>query len=144
MIRRPPRSTRTYTLFPYTTLFRSSTGSSRSTIDNVGCSCQWRRSEGWPTDDLVPFCNAALFGLQVRKRKATASGGPSLGRKRPVGRPDDAKRRPNPYMSIPSAGIKASSTRSEERRVGKECVRTCRSRLSPYPLKKKQQKTKHT
>src|SRR3546814_11093709 len=26
--------------------------------------------------------------------------------------------------------------RSEERRVGKECVSTCRSRLSPYPLKK--------
>src|SRR3546814_626566 len=28
--------------------------------------------------------------------------------------------------------------RSEERRVGKECVRTCRSRWSPYQLKKKQ------
>src|SRR3546814_20299620 len=27
--------------------------------------------------------------------------------------------------------------RSEERRVGKECVRTCRSRWSPYPSKKK-------
>src|SRR3546814_17352280 len=27
MIRRPPRSTRTYTLFPYTTLFRSVSGS---------------------------------------------------------------------------------------------------------------------
>src|SRR3546814_13175077 len=27
--------------------------------------------------------------------------------------------------------------RSEERRVGKECVSTCRSRWSPYPLKKK-------
>src|SRR3546814_2518091 len=26
MIRRPPRSTRTYTLFPYTTLFRSFSG----------------------------------------------------------------------------------------------------------------------
>src|SRR3546814_15663067 len=26
--------------------------------------------------------------------------------------------------------------RSEERRVGKECVRTCRSRWSPYPYKK--------
>src|SRR3546814_13382993 len=26
MIRRPPRSTRTYTLFPYTTLFRSQCG----------------------------------------------------------------------------------------------------------------------
>src|SRR3546814_11270242 len=30
--------------------------------------------------------------------------------------------------------------RSEERRVGKECVSTCRSRWSPYHLKKK---TKH-
>src|SRR3546814_12552968 len=28
--------------------------------------------------------------------------------------------------------------RSEERRVGKECVRTCRSRWSPYTKKKKQ------
>src|SRR3546814_21071211 len=31
--------------------------------------------------------------------------------------------------------------RSEERRVGKECVSTCRSRGSPYHIKKKQQKT---
>src|SRR3546814_1802743 len=30
MIRRPPRSTRTDTLFPYTTLFRSTTGLSRA------------------------------------------------------------------------------------------------------------------
>src|SRR3546814_11874320 len=29
--------------------------------------------------------------------------------------------------------IKGSKIRSEERRVGKECVRTCRSRWSPYP-----------
>src|SRR3546814_18751250 len=29
--------------------------------------------------------------------------------------------------------------RSEERRVGKECVSTCRSRWSPYPSKKKTQ-----
>src|SRR3546814_17583740 len=33
--------------------------------------------------------------------------------------------------------------RSEERRVGKECVRTCRSRWSPYHSKKKTE-TKHT
>src|SRR3546814_15538763 len=31
-----------------------------------------------------------------------------------------------------------ASTRSEERRVGKECVSTCRSRGSPDNLKKKQ------
>src|SRR3546814_20815482 len=32
--------------------------------------------------------------------------------------------------------------RSEERRVGKECVRTCRSRWSPYNSKKKTTKRK--
>src|SRR3546814_15507231 len=32
--------------------------------------------------------------------------------------------------------------RSEERRVGKECVSTCRSRWSPYHEKKKKQKKK--
>src|SRR3546814_20279241 len=31
--------------------------------------------------------------------------------------------------------------RSEERRVGKECVSTCRSRWSPYHYKKKNTKT---
>src|SRR3546814_13489414 len=29
-------------------------------------------------------------------------------------------------------GVTATATRSEERRVGKECVSTCRSRWSPY------------
>src|SRR3546814_19682269 len=29
------------------------------------------------------------------------------------------------------------AVRSEERRVGKECVRTCRSRWSPYPYTQK-------
>src|SRR3546814_12936275 len=35
----------------------------------------------------------------------------------------------------------AFPVRSEERRVGQECVSTCRSRWSPYPYKKKQKKT---
>src|SRR3546814_15753033 len=33
----------------------------------------------------------------------------------------------------PNAVTTASGTRSEERRVGKECVSTCRSRWSPSP-----------
>src|SRR3546814_13100410 len=33
-------------------------------------------------------------------------------------------------------------SRSEERRVGKECVSTCRSRWSPYHYKKKTKKAK--
>src|SRR3546814_996816 len=31
------------------------------------------------------------------------------------------------------SGLRALLSRSEERRVGKECVSTCRSRWSPYP-----------
>src|SRR3546814_13165657 len=37
--------------------------------------------------------------------------------------------------AAPDLGIEV--LRSEERRVGKECVRTCRSRWSPYHSKKK-------
>src|SRR3546814_12322936 len=36
----------------------------------------------------------------------------------------------------------AYAKRSEERRVGKECVSTCRSRWSPYHYKKKKMNTK--
>src|SRR3546814_7502150 len=42
MIRRPPRSTRTDTLFPYTTLFRSGDRAERSGGET------WRRSEAPP------------------------------------------------------------------------------------------------
>src|SRR3546814_13099252 len=39
-----------------------------------------------------------------------------------------------PMVAIdPSDGLLLDITRSEERRVGKECVSTCRSRWSPYP-----------
>src|SRR3546814_4142942 len=38
----------------------------------------------------------------------------------------------------------AKKTRSEERRVGKECVSTCRSRWSPYHEKKKDNKIQKT
>src|SRR3546814_17804201 len=36
-----------------------------------------------------------------------------------------------------------SSIRSEERRVGKECVSTCRSRWSPYHSKKNKTRQKY-
>src|SRR3546814_16994283 len=38
------------------------------------------------------------------------------------------------------AGVRSADRRSEERRVGKECVSTCRSRWSPYHSKKKSTK----
>src|SRR3546814_2539819 len=33
---------------------------------------------------------------------------------------------------LDGSGVEGLATRSEERRVGKECVSTCRSRWSPY------------
>src|SRR3546814_4945697 len=39
MIRRPPRSTRTDTLFPYTTLFRSGFGNGRGGMRRAECRC---------------------------------------------------------------------------------------------------------
>src|SRR3546814_14267992 len=45
-------------------------------------------------------------------------------------------------MGFCNSSIASSAARSEERRVGKECVSTCRSRWSPYHENKK--KTTHT
>src|SRR3546814_18375403 len=44
---------------------------------------------------------------------------------------------------IRSARSRALPVRSEERRVGKECVSTCRSRWSPYHYKKNKSKTNY-
>src|SRR3546814_11001324 len=53
----------------------------------------------------------------------------------------------NANTAFPSAGIRQRGPvkclkRSEERRVGKECVSTCRSRWSPYHYKKKNNTTR--
>src|SRR3546814_7036020 len=48
MIRRPPRSTRTDTLLPYTTLFRSPNWDSRAWASRECPSCRWRHTwRGW-------------------------------------------------------------------------------------------------
>src|SRR3546814_9537802 len=54
MIRRPPRSTRTYTLFPYTTLFRSAQGSGRD--------------RALPSHRPREIASALLQGLGARSR----------------------------------------------------------------------------
>src|SRR3546814_11008414 len=120
MIRRPPRSTRTDTLFPDTTLFRSTVAARpKPAINSFE-----RYLSVW-----VALCIAVGIAL-----------GYSL---------------PNLFAAIASAEIArvnlvvavliwlmivpmllkidlgALGSRSEERRVGKECVSTCRSRWSP-------------
>src|SRR3546814_14268122 len=89
LIRRPPRSTRTDTLFPYTTLFRSD-------------------------------------GQHARHRHR---------RQRPLIAPTllwEGPHRARQHRTFARPQIQPLRRRSEERRVGKECVSTCRSRWSPY------------
>src|SRR3546814_16689222 len=43
-------------------------------------------------------------------------------------------------QDLANAGLRIHAARSEERRVGKECVSTCRTRWSPYHKKKKKKK----
>src|SRR3546814_18675649 len=40
--------------------------------------------------------------------------------------------RPHPHINLATVTYMFEGSRSEERRVGKECVSTCRSRWSPY------------
>src|SRR3546814_21198734 len=97
MRRRPPRSTRTDTLVPYTTLFRS------------------RLCE--PVD---PECGRALADRRLRRDDVEA-----------VKRAAEQFERDRYARRLQVLDI-AKRLRSEERRVGKECVSTCRSRWSPY------------
>src|SRR3546814_18215022 len=98
MIRRPPRSTRTATLFPYTTLFRSV-----QTAAVMGLLFWAMQFVSASTAAILLFTNPIWVAVLGRF---------FLGEKLHRGR---------------LAGL-----RSEERRVGKECVSTCRSRWSPY------------
>src|SRR3546814_12669913 len=103
MIRRPPRSTRTDTLFPYTTLFRSCRAP-----DGI-CS---------PTSNIDDQAIASM------------TGGVTSGAVAGAVTADPAAPRSAGSLKVV---LPARTDRSEERRVGKECVRTCRSRWTPYP-----------
>src|SRR3546814_18771728 len=106
MIRRPPRSTRTDTLFPYTTLFRSP--------DPVANPCD-------PTSvAIVGFCSDNRFN-SVPKTQYTLNLDYVLPLDDKIGKISFGGR-------LYHQSSVALTDRSEERRVGKECVSTCRSR----------------
>src|SRR3546814_19098983 len=118
MIRGPPRSTRTDTLFPYTTLFRS------------------------------PRCGgAAVRGALLRRRGRGRAAAGALRGAAPVAA-GLLHRRPQPIEGCrarqpahrrgPRDPPRRGAGRTEERRVGKAGVSTCRSRGTPVHLKKKE------
>src|SRR3546814_15579136 len=99
MIRQPPRSTRTDTLFPYTTLFRSRVAVCVGSDVDV---------HGLPPARVARGSRCVVGGHVLAGRVRAGIGGDLRG---------------------PLAELRV---RSEERRVGKECVSTCSSRWSPY------------
>src|SRR3546814_15486347 len=121
MIRRPPRSTRTDTLFPYTTLFRSRNpaprrrGSSdeRPAAEGKEGQEEARRGEGdrQAENDLHEPAEAAR---RVAESKAEAG--------------DDDDNHRDDLGDGPFHALADRLERSAERRVGQECVRTFRSR----------------
>src|SRR3546814_13795382 len=104
MIRRQPRSTRTDTLFPYTTLFRSGTALIVAVIEPIAIFCVGRR-----------------YGRNVRFGRC----GGSVDPEQETNPCDQNRRQRRPQYAY-------ARQRSEERRVGKGCVSTSRSRGSPY------------
>src|SRR3546814_20356736 len=126
MIRRPPRSTRTDTLFPDTTLFRSG-----ALAGDAGTCIAFRGLPPVERSHWVP----GPHGRQCWLRFASP-GLPGDTAWAQVFEPEGAA---NPPTLISLHGLCVESehwgaavdARSEERRVGKEGVSTCRSRWSP-------------
>src|SRR3546814_15023224 len=115
MIRRPPRSTRTDTLFPYTTLFRSHRHRIEMLGDLPGIDIQLDRGVVQPR------------AVKVQRQAVLARETP--GPSQIVQRQDLAL---HGVFQRQQASAGKVEVRSEERRVGKEWVSTCRSRWSPY------------
>src|SRR3546814_13016802 len=118
MVRRPPNSTRTDTLFPYTTLFRSK-AEQEMALHNLskryGIFYFYAQSCG-ACDIFAPILRSLADGSGFNVVAVSMDGGPN-------------RVFPNYVVDV---GQHAKMGRSEERRVGKECVSTCRSRWSPY------------
>src|SRR3546814_17388846 len=124
LIRRPPRSTRTDTLFPYTTLFRSAAGRRRGGAAAGLCRSVGARSAR--TVRLPP--PGALHGADAQGARA-----------RPGIAAADARRGGGALSARGGGGaaqgrrgrLARARGRTEERRVGKEGVSTCKSRGVP-------------
>src|SRR3546814_14443861 len=123
MILRPPRSTRTVTLFPYTTRFRSTTfnlpdlrGRVGAGKDDMGGTAAGRLSDIVDGETLGASGGAEMHTLTTAQMPAHTHTGTTG----------------SAGAHVHAAKGGAGYDRSEERRVGKGCVSTCRTRWSRY------------
>src|SRR3546814_11923205 len=127
MIRRPPRSTRTDTLFPYTTLFRSAcTGIVKAiaiAASEVRCIARF-----FDAQQYLLFIMLPLFRRTAQSRSSNEFGEFEYKSYMPGNR---YLRRPGSSTQHPLLILITHQDRSEERRVGNECVSTSRARWSP-------------
>src|SRR3546814_17492661 len=135
MILRPPRSTRTDTPFPYTTLFRS------RFVLRASCLCRGA------AERLLERTTKCALALETKRFRDLADRSLRVSDQRPgmlqsqpggvLGRcfaehiAVNANQVPGRIVGAARQPYQVGSS-SEERRVGKECVSTCRSRWSPY------------
>src|SRR3546814_12547500 len=119
MIRRPPRSTRTDTLFPYTTLFRSpisADGEYRLIVEGDSGAVVAETAAGEANNQAALLLNVGLADyadLEVSDVEAPAQ-------------TIDDPARVRVEWTVTNIG-----TRSAARRVGEEGVRTCQFRWAP-------------
>src|SRR3546814_15916671 len=117
MIRRPPRSTRTDTLFPYTTLFRSGVSNVQFLRESLNAQRKARGQEPLSGGDFLKLARekAGLLKLDMDMLKRPVNGGFSGG-----------EQHRNAMVQL---GL--LDQRWEEHRVGKAGGSTVRSRRSP-------------
>src|SRR3546814_20477590 len=125
MIRRPPRSTRTDTRFPYTTLFRSALGSGLTVFaDNVRLVADGGNVDVAGAIDTsgISGGDIALFG----RSGVGLSPGSVLDAHADGYAATDSRQAPGGDVT------RGTDDSWEERSVGKEGVSTCRFRGCPY------------
>src|SRR3546814_19950966 len=122
MIRRPPRSTRTDTLFPYTTLFRSDQEKAAGFLQTHKPQIQEFLVQRSSVNAFDAFSKSLPLEQQGILDKETV-------RVAPIDTPAQLALLSEDRLTTISVRLKTNDLhRSGERREGKECVIKCRSR----------------
>src|SRR3546814_15632065 len=137
MRRRHPRSTRTDTLFPYTTLFRSEEKMLLKLQQAIiGLNARAEQSSMFRTLRSTLVSGAAFFRTPSNATTAIAGMMEIEAKHRAE---TESWVNPEALASGKGGAFDACDLRrSEASRVGKECVRPCRSRWSPAHYKKQE------